>query len=61
MLPIVVPKPHSHNSAVKEIDILPWLSRGALEYVCQSTLGHSFGALDIDTENEYLEAIRNLA
>lgn len=46
---------------MKEINILPWLSRGALEYICQAALGHSFDALDLDKENEYLEAIRNLA
>ncbi|KAF8558177.1 cytochrome P450 [Imleria badia] len=51
--------PSDHS--VKEINILPWLSRGALEYVCQAALGHSFDALDLDKENEYLEAMRNLA
>lgn len=49
------------RSAVTEINILPWLSRGALEYICQAALGHSFDALNLDKENEYLEAIRNLA
>jgi cytochrome P450 len=49
------------DRSVKEINILPWVSRGALEYVCQAALGHSFDALDLDKENEYLEAIRNLA
>ncbi|KAH0833223.1 cytochrome P450 [Lanmaoa asiatica] len=49
------------DRSVKEINILPWLSRGALEYICQAALGHSFDALDLDKENEYLEAIRNLA
>ncbi|KAF8134953.1 cytochrome P450 [Boletus edulis] len=49
------------DGSVEEINVLPWLSRGALEYVCQAALGHSFDALDIHKENEYLEAIRNLA
>lgn len=49
------------KSAVTEINILPWLSRGALEYICQAALGHSFDALNIDKENVYLEAIKNLA
>jgi len=53
--------PHSLKPAVKEINVLPWLSRGALEYICQAALGHSFDALDLDKENDYLEAIRNLA
>lgn len=44
-----------------EINILPWLSRGALEYICQAAVGHSFDALNVDKENEYLEAIRKLA
>lgn len=59
LTPILYPR--SIKSAVKEINILPWLSRGALEYVCQAALGHSFDALDLSKENEYLEAIRNLA
>lgn len=46
---------------MKEINILPWLSRGALEYICQAALGHSFDALELGKENEYLDAIRNLA
>ncbi|KAF9223682.1 cytochrome P450 [Gyrodon lividus] len=49
------------DGSMKEIDILPWLSRGALEYICQAALGYSFDALDPTKENEYLEAIRMLA
>ncbi|KAG9315222.1 cytochrome P450 [Chiua virens] len=52
---------HSFTSAAKEINVLPWLSRGALEYICQAALGHSFDALDVDKDSEYLDAIRNLA
>ena len=37
------------------------MSRGALEYISQATLGYSFDALDADTPNEYAEAVRNLA
>ncbi|KAF9243490.1 cytochrome P450 [Melanogaster broomeanus] len=49
------------DGSVREIDILPWLSRGALEYICQAALGHSFDALDPTKESEYLDAIRVLA
>ncbi|KAJ8583895.1 cytochrome P450 [Rhizopogon salebrosus TDB-379] len=48
------------GSAV-EVNILPWLSRGSLEYICQATLGHSFNALDPTKENDYIDAIRTLA
>ena len=49
------------SEGTKEIDMLPWMSRGALEYVCQATLGYSFNALDADNHNDFAEAIRNLA
>lgn len=45
----------------KEIDVLPWLSRGALDYVCQATIGHSFDALDAHNPNEFTDAVRHLA
>ena len=45
----------------KEINMLPWMSRGALEYVCQATLGYSFNALDADHHNDFAEAVRYLA
>ncbi|EIM82072.1 cytochrome P450, partial [Stereum hirsutum FP-91666 SS1] len=43
----------------KEIDLLPLISRGALEYVAQAVLGYSFGALDSSETVEYAEAIRS--
>lgn len=43
-----------------EIDVLPWVSRCALEYVCQGGLGHSFDALNPHSENEYIHAVRML-
>ncbi|KAG2032102.1 cytochrome P450 [Suillus americanus] len=49
------------DGSVVEVNLLPWLSRGALEYICQAALGHSFNALDPTKENEYMEAIRTLA
>jgi len=48
-------------AAVAEVNILPWMSRGALEYICQAGLGHSFNALDPTKENDYMDAIRTLA
>lgn len=44
----------------KEIDMLPWISRGSLEYVCQATMGYSFNALNPGTPHEYADAIRRL-
>ncbi|KAG1744162.1 cytochrome P450 [Suillus paluster] len=49
------------DGSVVEVNLLPWVSRGALEYICQAALGHSFDALDPTKENEYIEAIRTLA
>lgn len=46
--------------AETEVDVLPWVSRCALEYVCQGGLGHSFGALNPHSENEYIHAVRML-
>ncbi|KAL4072764.1 cytochrome P450 [Scleroderma yunnanense] len=43
-----------------EINLLPWVSRSALEYVCQGGLGHSFDALNPHNESEYIHAIRML-
>ena len=39
---------------------MPWMSRGALEYIGQAALGHSFNALDTTRHDEYTEAVRNL-
>lgn len=48
-----------YASDPKEIDLLPLISRGALEYVAQAVLGYSFGALDSSETVEYAEAIRS--
>ncbi|KAF8518920.1 cytochrome P450 [Gautieria morchelliformis] len=40
--------------------VLPSMSRGALEYIGQAALGHSFNALDTSRHDEYTEAVRNL-
>ncbi|KAF7969084.1 hypothetical protein HWV62_28328 [Athelia sp. TMB] len=44
----------------KEVDMVPWISRGSLEYVCQATMGYSFNALDPDMPHEYADAVRRL-
>lgn len=44
-----------------EVNVMPWISRAALEYVSQAALGHTFHALDPNANNEYAEAVRNLA
>lgn len=45
----------------REIDVLPWMSRGALEYISQGCLGYSFNALDPTQSHIFAEAIRSLA
>ncbi|PCH36707.1 cytochrome P450 [Wolfiporia cocos MD-104 SS10] len=46
---------------LREIDIVPWTSRSALECVSQEGLGHTFNALDMHNTNEYVDAILRLA
>ncbi|OBZ67348.1 hypothetical protein A0H81_12650 [Grifola frondosa] len=45
----------------KEIDLLPWMARGTLEYICQAGMGYTFHALEPSKTNEYADAIRRLA
>ena len=42
----------------RELDMLDWMSRVALELVGQGGLGYSFNALDDSINNEYREAAR---
>ena len=42
----------------KEIDILPWMARGTLEYVSRAVLGVSLDMLDTMKSNDYADAIR---
>ncbi|KAH7913518.1 cytochrome P450 [Hygrophoropsis aurantiaca] len=49
------------DGSASEVNILPWLTRGALEYICQAAIGHSFNALELNQEEEYVEAMRVLA
>ncbi|KAH9063911.1 cytochrome P450 [Lactarius vividus] len=45
----------------REIDVLPWMSRGALEYISQGCLGYTFNALEPTQSHNFAEAIRSLA
>ncbi|KAH9941748.1 cytochrome P450 [Epithele typhae] len=49
------------DGGAKEVDLHPWMGRGTIEYVGQAVLGISFGALDPQNSNEYVDAIRNVA
>ncbi|RPD55321.1 cytochrome P450 [Lentinus tigrinus ALCF2SS1-7] len=42
----------------KELDILGWMGRTALELVGQGTLGYSFDPLTADSRDEYAEAVK---
>jgi len=46
------------GTAYKEIDVLPWLSRSALDGVCQAILGYPSNTLDVMENDEYTEALR---
>ena len=45
----------------KDIDVMAWMSRAALEYIGQGGLGYSFDALDVTKVNKYNTAIKMLA
>ncbi|KAI0043396.1 cytochrome P450, partial [Auriscalpium vulgare] len=45
----------------KEIDVLPWMTRGTLEYISQAGLGYSFNALQATKTHPYTEALKSLA
>ncbi|KAH7930153.1 cytochrome P450 [Leucogyrophana mollusca] len=49
------------DGSATEINVLPLLTRGALEYISQAAIGHSFDALELSKEEEYVEAMRVLA
>ncbi|KAH9941744.1 cytochrome P450 [Epithele typhae] len=51
----------SPDGGAKEIDLHPWMGRGTIEYVGQAVLGISFGAVDPQNSNEYMDAIRQVA
>lgn len=46
---------------ISQIDMVPWMTRGALEIVGQAALGHSFDTLTEDhTENPYITSMKSL-
>ncbi|TCD71091.1 cytochrome P450-dit2 [Steccherinum ochraceum] len=44
----------------KEIDLMQWFTRTALELLGQGGLGHSFDSLEDDTENTFTEDLKTL-
>lgn len=48
------------GSEQKEIDVLHWISRAALELVGQAGLGYSFDPLTHNIRNEYADALKSL-
>ena len=40
--------------------MLPWMSRGTIEYVASAVLGVSFGVLDPTIKHEHVEVIRDV-
>jgi len=47
-------------TASVEIDVLPWLSRSALDCICEGVLGYHSNAIDLGNDNQYTEALRML-
>ncbi|KAG1862542.1 cytochrome P450 [Suillus subalutaceus] len=48
------------DGSYKEIDVLPLLSRSALDGVCQAILGYPSNTLDAGENDEYTEALRKM-
>ncbi|KAI0779694.1 cytochrome P450 [Fomes fomentarius] len=46
------------NDGPKELDIVGWMGRAALELVGQGGLGHSFDPLVADSKDEFTEAVK---
>ena len=42
-------------AAAKEVDVLPWMARGTLEYVGQGVLGVSLGVFDTSASGDYAD------
>ncbi|TFK83083.1 cytochrome P450 [Polyporus arcularius HHB13444] len=49
------------DGSTKEVDILPWMARGTLEYVGRAVLGISLDMLDTMKSDKYADAIRTVA
>ena len=45
----------------QEIDMLAWMSRTALELMGQAGLGYSFDPLEMDSTDQYGNALKSLA
>lgn len=45
----------------KDIDVLRWMSRAALELVGQAGLGYSFDPLTHEVPNQYAEALKSFS
>ncbi|OJA16324.1 hypothetical protein AZE42_08377 [Rhizopogon vesiculosus] len=56
---VLVANLSGHTSV--EFDVLPWLSRSALDCICEGMLGYHSNAIDTGNDNEYVEALRMLA
>ena len=48
------------NTNGKDVNVMMWMSRAALEYIGQGGLGYSFDALDATKTNKYSESAKML-
>ncbi|KAL1949048.1 hypothetical protein VTO73DRAFT_10854 [Trametes versicolor] len=48
------------NGDAREVNVLPWLGRGTIEYVGRGILGVNFDSLQPTTVNQYTDTIRNV-
>jgi hypothetical protein len=48
------------GGSTKDVDILHWMTRTALELIGQGGLGYSFDSLIAHTPNEFGEALKQL-
>ncbi|KAI0326160.1 cytochrome P450 [Cubamyces sp. BRFM 1775] len=46
------------DAGAKDLDVMSWMSRAALELIGQSGIGHSFDPLTEDVADEYAEAVK---
>ncbi|KAI5121967.1 hypothetical protein M0805_002037 [Coniferiporia weirii] len=68
LIPIFYPIAHNLRKVLenqirdgaKEMNIMKWISRAALEYIGQGGLGYKFDALDEGVENKYSSSIKLL-
>ena len=47
------------DAGAKDLDVLGWMSRAALELIGQSGIGHSFDPLTEDVADDYAEAVKH--